>query len=118
MIDYEKYAVKKNKTDLLSSLKAMNKEIIDERLKEYDLENIQELKDYITHDFADCLEYAKDDIFTKMYFDKLLQNENSPIICAYEQDIEALWTFVYKKSNYYSYYVADEIKDIIKELNI
>ncbi len=38
---------------------------------------------------------------------------------AYQDDIEALWFFVYEKENYLSYYIPTEIKKIIKkELNI
>ena len=35
---YDKYIIKKGKTDLLSSLKALNKNIIKENLEDYDLE--------------------------------------------------------------------------------
>ena len=44
---YDKYIINKDKTDLLSSLKALNKDIINESLEDYDLDNIEDLKEYI-----------------------------------------------------------------------
>ena len=41
---YDKYIIKKDKTDLLSSLKELNKDIINEKLEDYDLDNIEYLK--------------------------------------------------------------------------
>ena len=62
---------------------------------------------------------SKNDIFTKMYFQKLINNENSMIVSAYKQDIEGLWVFVYENYVHYSYYIPTEIKNIIKkELNL
>jgi len=48
---YDKYIIKKDKTDLLSSLKELNKDIINESLEDYDLDNIEDLKEYI----IDCI---------------------------------------------------------------
>ena len=116
---YEKYLIKKGKTDLLSSLKSINKKIINSKLKEYDLDNIEELKDYIIEEFEFRLNFSKPDIFTQMYFKKLLNNENSMFLSAYQDDIEGLWVFVYENGNHYSYYIPTEIKRIIKkELNL
>jgi hypothetical protein len=113
---YEKYLIKKNKLDLLSSLKALDKKIIDEKLKEYDLESIKELKKYIIEDFEMCLDMSKDDTFTQMYFQRLLEHENSKWMSAYEDDIESLLVFVYENGDHYSYYIPTEIKDIIKTM--
>ena len=116
---YDKYIIKKDKTDLLSSLKALNKDIINESLEDYDLDNIEDLKEYIIDSSAFCLSASKTDLFTRLYFQKLLDNENSMNMSAYQDDIEALWVFVYEKDNYLSYYIPTEIKKIIKkELNI
>lgn len=42
-----------------------------------------------------------------------------PICPVYQDDIEGLWVFIYKKGNYYSYYIPSEIKTIIKkEFNV
>lgn len=65
---YEKYLIKKEKLDLLSSLKLLDKDIINEKLKEYELENVNELRDYIIEDFKMCLDISKDDPLTQMYF--------------------------------------------------
>lgn len=111
---YEKYLIKKDKVDLLSSLKSLNKEIVNKKMKEYDLDNIEELEQYIIETFTFCLNMSKNDMFTKLYFQKLLHNENSAFMSAYQDDIEALWVFVYENDSYYSYYVPTEIKKIIR----
>lgn len=113
---YEKYSIKKGKLDLLSSLKLLDKNIINEKLRNYGLKNINELKDYIIERFETCLDMSKDDKFTQMYFMKLLKYENSEFMSAYEQDIDGLLVFVYFNGNYYSYYIPTEIKVIIKNM--
>ena len=113
---YEKYLVKKEKLDLLSSLKSLDKKIVNEKLKEYGLANISELKDYIIEEFETCLDMSKDDKFTQMYFIRLLEHENSEWMSAYEQDIEDLLVFVYDNRGHYSYYIPVEIKTIIKDM--
>ena len=102
---YEKYLIKKEKLDLLSSLRLLDKKIIDKKLKEYKLENVNELKNYIIKDFETCLDMSKDDKFTQMYFIRLLEHENSEWMSAFEQDIEDLLVFVYDNGEYYSYYI-------------
>ena len=113
---FEKYIIEKGKTDLLSSLKKLDKKIISEALKDNGVDSIEELKDWIIENFTDCLEFAKDDPYSKLYFGRLLENENSDFLSAYEDDVKALWVFVYEKKNVCSYYVADEIKKIIKKV--
>ncbi len=54
-------------------------------------------------------------MFTKMYFQKLLNSENSIFMSAYQDDIEGLWVFVYDNGSHYSYYIPTEIKKIIKK---
>lgn len=89
--------------------------MLDEKLEEFGVENIKELKRYIIGKFEMCLDMSKDDIFTKMYFQNLLANENSISMFAYQDDIEGLWVFVYDDGSHYSYYVPTEIKKIIKK---
>ena len=60
-----------------------------------------------------CLESSKDEPFTKIYFERLIEHEDSEWMSAYKQDIEMLLVFVYKNGNYYSYYIPTEIKEII-----
>lgn len=100
----------------MSSLKALDKKIIDEKLKEYALDDINELKEYVINDFEVCLDMNKDDIFTQMYFQRLLDHENSEWMSAYQDDIESLLVFVYENGNHYSYYIPTEIKEIIKKV--
>lgn len=113
---YEKYVIKKGKTDLVSSLKALDKKLLKEKLEELDLENVKELADYMIDEFEFLLDVSKEDIFTRMFFQRLLENENSPIFSAYEQDVEFLNVFVYENGGFYSYYIPDEIKIIIKKI--
>lgn len=68
---YEKYLVKKDKVDLLYSLKMIDKKIINKKLKDLDLDNIEQLKDYIIEEFEFCLNSSKNDVFTQMYFKKI-----------------------------------------------
>ena len=112
----EKYLIKKdNKTDMLSSLEKVDKKIIDKKLKEYDIKTIKELAKYIIEEFKETLEMTKDDMFTQMFFNKLVNNENSMIFSAYESDVEDFFVFVYDKGSYYTYYIPDEIRKTIKQ---
>lgn len=47
-----------------------------------------------------------------MFFNRLVNNENSFIFSAYEEDIESLLVFAYDNGKYY---IADEIRNIIKD---
>lgn len=115
-IELERYIIKKGKTDLLSSLKALNKKLLKEKLEEKALDDINELKEYIIDDFEIILDISKDDIFARVYFERLLENEDSVFLSAYQSDIESLMVFVYENGDHYSYYVPSEIKKIIKKL--
>lgn len=112
----EKYLIKKDsKTDVLSSLEKVDKKIINNKLKEYDIKTLKELSEFIIEDFKETLEMTKDDMFTQMFFNKLVNNENSMIFSAYESDVEDFIVFVYDKGPYYTYYIPDEIRKIIKQ---
>lgn len=111
----EKYLIKKENTDMLSSLKKVNKKIIDEKMEEYGVNSIEELSKYIIEEFKEILDSTKDDIFTQMFFQRLVNNENSMIFSAYEQDVEYFNVFVYDNGEHYSYYIPDELRTIIKE---
>ena len=113
---YEKYLVKKNKIDLMSSLKALDEKLLTKKIKEFGVNNIKELKEYIIDNFEYCLDMSKDDMFTKNYFQRLIDNENSEWMSAYQEDIEGLLVFVYENGNHYSYYIPTEIKEIINKL--
>lgn len=112
---YEKNLIKKEKLDLLSSLKLIDEKIINKKMKENDVDSIEELKEYIINEFEFCLDMSKDDYFTKRYFERLLDHENSEWMSAYQDDIEGLWVFVYENNGHYSYYIPTEIKKIIKK---
>ena len=116
----EKYIIKKdNKTDMVSSLNKLPKKILNEKLNEYDAKSVKELSKYLIDEFKETLEISKDDIFTQMFFSKLINNENSMIFSAYFSDVENFIVFVYDNGSYYTYYIPDEIRKIIKKkLNI
>lgn len=84
-------------------------------MKEYDVNSIEELAKYIIEEFKAILSSTKDDIFTQMFFQRLVNNENSMIFSAYEQDVECFNVFAYDDGECYSYYIPDEIREIIKE---
>lgn len=51
-----------------------------------------------------------------MYFQRLIDNENTEWMSVYESDIEEPWAFVYENNGHYSYYIPKEIKAIIKKM--
>ena len=112
---FKEYLIKKGDTDLLSSLKALDKKIVNKKLKKDDVKNLKELKENIIDEVKICLELSSGDIFSRMYFEKLLNNENSIWMSVYRDDVEALWVFVYETQDGFSYYIADEIKELIKK---
>lgn len=109
----EKYLIKKDKTDMISSLKKVDIKIVNEKIEEYDANSIEELAKFIIEEFKKILSLSKDDIFTRMFFERLVHNENSIIFSAYEQDVEHFTVFVYENGEHYSYYIPDEIRKII-----
>lgn len=111
----KQYLIKKEKTDMVSSLKKVNQKIVDEKMEEYDVNSIEELANEIIEEFKEILSSTKDDIFTQMFFQRLVSNENSMIFSAYELDVECFYVFIYDNRKYYSYYIPDEIKKIIKK---
>ena len=116
-MNIEKYIIQKDKTDLLSSLKALNKKIVKAEMEKHELDNIRELKDYIIDSFTWCLELSTSDLNTKKYFQKLVKYENTnTTMCVNLDDVETLWLFIYKKDGKLSYYIPTEIRVIIKDL--
>lgn len=118
-MNFDKYIIKKGKTDLRSSLEALDKKLLHKKMKEFGVDSLKEMCEYIIDFFEVCLDMSKDDYFTRMYFKKIIDNENTMFMSAYQEDIESLWVFVYENKDHLSYYIADEIKKIIKKkLNI
>jgi hypothetical protein len=112
-----KYLVKKDKLDLISSLESLDKEIIEEAMDFYEVDKMSDLKNKIIEEFKFCFEVSAKDIFTQIYFQKLLDYENTNFMICNQDDVESLWLFVYENDvdNCYSYYIPIEIKDIIYE---
>ena len=113
---HEKYLIKKGKTDMISSLKQLNEKVLKESLKNFDADTIEELAESAISEFEFLLDVSKDDIFTRMYFQRLLEHENTIFFSVYDDDIESFLAFVYEKNDSYSYYIPDEIKKIIKKV--
>lgn len=114
-----KYMIKKEKTDMVSSLNMLDKKVLKEKLEEHGVDNVKELAHYIIDSFESLFIETKDDFFTQMYFSRLYENQDSMFLSAYESDIEDLLVFVYENGNHLSYYIPNEIKKIIKkELNL
>ena len=93
-MNYEKYLIKKGKLDLLSSLNALDKKLLNKALKNSEMNSIEELKDVILEEFEMSLDMSKYDQFTRLYFERLLNHENSEWMSAYQQDIENFFVFV------------------------
>ena len=72
-MNYEKYLIKKGKLDLLSSLKALDKKLLNKALKKSGMNSIEELKDGILEEFEMSLDMSKDDPFTRLYFERLVK---------------------------------------------
>lgn len=115
IMDLEKYVIKKDKMDMLSSLKLVANNLINETLEELDLHSIKELSEYLIDEFETVLNLSKDDMFTRMYFSRLVNNENSFVFSAYQSDVENFFVFVYEQDNHYAYYIPTEIRKIIKK---
>lgn len=115
-MDYSKYLLNKGKEDLLSSLKKIDKKIIDKKFKEYNVKTIEELKTRILEEFENILSNAIDDENTMMYFMQLLENENGILMIPEDSDIESLYVFVYNNGMFDTYYIPKEIKKIINKL--
>jgi hypothetical protein len=107
------YLVIKDREDLLSSLKGINKKIINKKLMELDLENLQELKKYILEHLKDSIKNIKDRWLLNIHFETLLTNENKTLSVD-PSDVENFIVFLYEEDGEIKYYMPTEVKDIIK----
>lgn len=111
----EKYLIKKDEnTDMLSSLKKVDEIILKSAMEEWDCTTIEEFAEYIINDFEDIVDVSQFDIFSLLFFERLLENENSIIFTPTETDVTSFWVFVYDNGDNYSYYIPNEIKNIIR----
>ena len=93
----------------------LDKNLLQEKILESNVHNINELKEQILNNFEKTLNITEDNKFSKKYLENLLEHENTDFMSASKQDIENLTVFIYKNSEYYSYYIPDEIKAIIEK---
>ena len=107
------YLVTKDREDLLSSLKGVNRIIINKKLRELDLENLQELKKYILEHLKDSIKNIKNRWLLNVHFETLLTNENKNLSLD-PSDIENFIVFLYEEDGEIKYYMPTEVKDIIK----
>ncbi len=112
-IEVNDYLVTKDREDLLSSLKGINKKVINKKLMELDLENLQELKKYILEHLKDSIKNIKDRCLLNIHFETLLTNENKTLSVD-PSDVENFIVFLYEEDGEIKYYMPTEVKDIIK----
>lgn len=113
--DFEKYIIEKGDTDFMSSIKRLDKDIVKETLDEYEYDSLEELKEETIFDFKMIFEQTIKDTSTQDFFRDLLKNENTTELVFTEDDLESFYVFVYKQGDSLSYYIPDEIKEIIEE---
>lgn len=112
----KKYLIKKGKdTDMISSLKKVDNKLINKALKDGNFDSIEELAEYIIDSFEAVFDMTKDDMFTQMFFTKLINCENTMVFAPYESDVEDFLVFPYDNGSCYTYYIPNEIKKIIKD---
>lgn len=116
-MNYKKYLIKKKELDLLSSLKSLKLFTKLELFKEYEVKNLEELKNNIMDQFEKNLSMC-DFIETREYFRKILKNENNVINDMNYCDVQEMTLFVYKEDNEYHYYIPKEIKRKLIEMLI
>lgn len=114
--EIRKYIIKEGKTDLLSSLKRVNEDILKEEFSFYEVNTLDKLAKAIIEDFSYILDSSKDDPFSVLFFRRLLEHENTSVFVPLKDDLSAFWCFAYEREHYLSYYIADEIKEVIKKV--
>jgi len=118
-MDVEDLVINKTKTDLLSSLKNIDKKYADKYMSDHCYDNYKEWKDNVLFMFNTVFESSKDSVATLHFFSRLIENENTTNIVAYGDDVESNIVFLYRDEDGLKYYVPDEIKKIVlKELNL
>lgn len=120
--DMRDYLIKKNdKTDILSSLEQIDSKIINEILENnrVGMKNINDIANYKLKLVKQTFEDLPFDPSSHFYYSKLLRYENKTTFRPAGADIEDFVVFIYNKNNKPSYYIPDEMKEIIKEfLNV
>lgn len=111
--DVEELVINKTKTDVLSSLKNINKEYAKKYMEEYVLDNYKEWKDDVIEMFKINFEQTKNDKRTIDFFNRLVLNENTENIVAPSDDVKSNIVFLYRENDQLKYYIPDEIKKII-----
>lgn len=110
--------ISKRKTDLLSSLKEINKEYAKKYMKDNFIDSYKEWKEEVLSSFERNFEFSKNSQSTIDFFKRLVMNENSDNIVFPSDDVRSNIVFLYKDANKIKYYIPDEIKEIIwKELS-
>lgn len=114
----EYLVINKTKTDLLSSLKNINKDYATKYMKENCFDNYREWKQDVLLMFESCFDSSKNDQFTINFFNKLVMHENTNCIVVPSDDVKSNIVFLYRENNELKYYIPTEIKEIIwKELS-
>lgn len=116
--DVEDLVINKTKTDMLSSLKNINKEYAQKYMEENCYDSYKEWKDSAIFHFKVAFDETKNHVSTLNFFARLMHHENTTHIVAYADDVTSNIVFLYRDNEGLKYYIPDEIKKIIvKELS-
>jgi len=114
-IDVEDLIITKTKTDLLSSLKNIDREYAEKYMGDNCYDNYKEWKDNVLMLFKTSFEESKDNAYTIKFFNELVLYENTSNIVAYADDVVSNIVFLYRDNDDLKYYIPDEIKKIITQ---
>ncbi len=116
MTDVAKYIIEKDEnTDMLSSLKKLDKDFLEEIMDDYGCDTVKELADYLIEMTKDQIRLSAKDPLSAAFFNVLIEKEDTKEVAAYDTDIEDFLVFLYLKDDYINYYIPDEIKKLIKK---
>lgn len=109
-VDGEDLIITKIKTDLLSSLKSINKEYAQKYMDDNCYDNYKEWKNNVLILFKVSFDASKNNLFTMNFFNRLVLCENTTNIVAYADDVISNIVFLYRDEDGLKYYIPDEIK--------
>lgn len=113
--DVSELVITKTKTDLLSSLKNINKEYAKKHMEEYCYDDYNEWKERVLMLFESSFSVSKSSYATIRFFNNLVINENTESIVCPADDVNSNIVFLYDDAGKIKYYIPDEIKNIIWE---
>lgn len=113
--DVSELLITKTKTDLLSSLKNINKEYAKKYMEENYYDDYNEWEERVLMLFTSSFEASKNNALTIKFFQNLVINENTENLVFYSDDVESNNVFLYEDNGKIKYYIPDEIRNIVWE---